>query len=185
MVIKYKTTAKEKPQLQGEMHRIMVSGYTVGNTRAYAYPEGQPSQTKLLIPANTNTIIRITGTATVIGGTSSTYTQGYTEGFSYYTAFKNVQGTITQLSTAGGQQEFSIREGANPTTCTLYIATSDAELKFGLDDSQTDTERIWSMSVDMSIQRVNNMLIPYGENWAIFQNRSNIQFMNYDFMLWN
>ena len=185
MVIKYKTTAKEKPQLQGEMHRIMVSGYTVGNTRAYAYPEGQPSQTKLLIPANTNTIIRITGTATVIGGTSSTYTQGYTEGFSYYTAFKNVQGTITQLSTAGGQQEFSIREGANPTTCTLYIATSDAELKFGLDDSQTDTERIWSMSVDMSIQRVNNMLIPYGENWAIFQNTSNIQFMNYDFMLWN
>ena len=185
MVIKYKTKAKGKPQLNGEMHRIIVSGYTTGNTRGYAYPEGQPSQTKMTIPANTNTIIRITGTATVIGGTSSTYTQGYTEGFSYYTAFKNVQGTITQLSTTGGQQEFSIREGANPTTCTLYITTNDAELQFGLDDSQTDTKRIWSMSVDMSIQRINNMLVPYDENWAIFQNTSKIQFMNYDFMLWN
>ena len=185
MVIKYKTTAKEKPQLQGEMHRIMVSGYTVGNTRSYAYPEGQPSQINLLIPANTNTVIRITGTVTVIGGTSSTYTQGYTEGFAYYTAFKNVEGTITQLSTTGGQQEFSIREGANPTTCTLYITTNDTELQFGLDDNQTDTKRIWSMSVDMSIQRINNMLIPYGENWAIFQNRNSIQFMNYDFMIWN
>ena len=185
MVIKYKTKAKGKPQLKGEMHRIMVSGYTEGNTRGYAYTEGQPSQQKLYIPANTNTVIRITGTATVIGGTSSTYTQGYTEGFSYYTAFKNVQGTVSQLSTVGGQQEFSIREGANPTTCTLYITTSDAELQFGLDDSQTDTKRIWSMSVDMSIQRVDNMIVPYDENWAIFQNRSNIQFMNYDFMIWN
>ena len=185
MVVKYKTTAKGKPQLKGEMHRIMASGYTEGNTRGYAYPEGQPSQQKLYIPANTNTVIRITGTATVIGGTSSTYTQGYLEGFSYYTAFKNVEGTITQLSTVGGQQEFSIREGANPTTCTLNIATSDGELQLGLDDSQTDTKRIWSMSVDMSIQRINNMILPYDESWAIFQNGSNIQFMNYDFMLWN
>ena len=186
MVIKYKTKAKEKPQLQGEMHRIMVSGYTVGNTRSYAYPVGQPSQQKLLIPANTNTIIRITGTATVIGGTSSSYPIGRTEGFSYYTAFKNVQGTITQLGTTGGTPEFALKESSAPaSTCTLYIATSDAELKFGLDDSQTDTERIWSMSVDISIQRINNMVVPYNVKFAIFQNRDGIQFMNYDRMLWN
>jgi hypothetical protein len=186
MVIKYKTKVKGKPQLNGEMHRIMFLGYTTGNTRGYAYPEGQPSQTKITIPVNTTTIIRITGTATVIGGTSSSYTIGTLEGFSYYTAFKNSQGTITQLGTTGGTPEFALKEASAPaSTCTLYITTNDSELQFGLDDSQTDTRRIWSMSVDMSIQRINNMVFPYGDDWAIFQNRDGIQFMNYDRMLWN
>ena len=185
MVIKYKTTQKGVPRLQGEMHRIVATGYTEGNTRGYAYPAGTEYSIKPFVPTNSNMIIRITGTATVIGGTSGTYTVGTTEGFSWYTAFKNVNGTITQLSTAGGQQEFSIREGANPTTCTLYITTSNGQLQFGLDDSQTDTKRIWSLTIDLAVQRLPNLAIPYGENWAIFQNGSNIQFMNYDFMLWN
>ena len=185
MVIKYKTEQKNTPQLQGEMHRIVATGYTEGNTRGYAYPAGTEYGIRPFVPTNSNMIIRITGTATVIGGTSGTYTVGTTEGFSWYTAFKNVNGTITQLSTAGGQEEFSIREGANPTTCTLNIATSNGELQFGLDDSQTDTKRIWSLTIDLAVQRLPNLAIPYGENWAIFQNGSNIQFMNYDFMLWN
>ena len=185
MVIKYKTEQKNTPQLQGEMHRIVATGYTEGNTRGYAYPAGTEYGIRPFVPTNSNMIIRITGTATVIGGTSGTYTVGTTEGFSWYTAFKNVNGTITQLSTAGGQQEFSIREGANPTTCTLNIATSNGELQFGLDDSQTDTKRIWSLTIDLAVQRLPNLAIPYGENWAIFQNGSNIQFMNYDFMIWN
>tara|TARA_R110002096_G_scaffold255135_1_gene448428 strand:+ start:3593 stop:7039 length:3447 start_codon:yes stop_codon:yes gene_type:complete len=185
MVIKYKTTQKGTPRLNGEMHRIVATGYTEGNTRGYAYPAGTKYNRKPFVPYNSNMIIRITGTATVIGGTSSTYAVGTTEGFSWYTAFKNVNGTITQLSTAGGQQEFSIREGANPTTCTLNIATTNGELQFGLDDSQTDTKRIWSLSVDLAVQRLPNIALPYGENWAIFQNTSNIQFMNFDKMLWN
>lgn len=185
MVVKYKTTQKGVPRLQGEMHRVIATGYTEGNTRGYAYPAGTEYNIRPFVPFNSNMIIRITGTATVIGGTSATYTVGTTEGFSWYTAFKNVNGTITQLSTAGGQQEFSIREGANPTTCTLNIATTNGELQFGLDDSQTDTKRIWSLSVDLAVQRLPNLAIPYGENWAIFQNTSNIQFMNFDKMLWN
>ena len=185
MVIKYKTKQKGVPRLQGEMHRIVATGYTEGNTRGYAYPAGTEYSIRPFVPYNSNMIIRVTGTATVVGGSSATYTLGTTEGFSWYTAFKNVNGTITQLSTAGGQQEFSIREGANPTTCTLNIATSNGELQFGLDDSQTDTKRIWSLTIDLSVQRLPNLALPYGENWAIFQNTSNIQFMNFDKMLWN
>tara|TARA_R100001594_G_scaffold86_2_gene398 strand:+ start:745 stop:4197 length:3453 start_codon:yes stop_codon:yes gene_type:complete len=186
MVIKYKTEQKNVPRLEGEMHRIVATGYTEGNTRGYAYPAGTKYNLRPFVPSNSNMIIRITGTATVIGGTSATYPVGTTEGFSWYTAFKNVNGTITQLSTAGGLQEFSITEGPSiPTTCTLYITTSNGELQFGLDDSQTDTKRIWSLTIDLAVQRLPNIAIPYGENWAIFQNASNIQFMNYDFMLWN
>ena len=185
IIIKYNTARKGTPQINGESHRIIASGYTEGNTRSYAYPQGNKNGAKIFLPADSNTIIRINGIVTVIGGTSSTYTLGTTEAFSYYTAFKNVNGTVTQLSTVGGQQEFSIREGANPTTCTLYITTSAGQLQFGLDDSQTDTKRVWQLSVDLSVQKIHNLGLPYAENWALYQNGDNIQFMNYDLMIWN
>ena len=130
-------------------------------------------------------IIRVKGIATVVGGTSSTYTLGYTEGFAYYTAFKNVNGTTTQLSTAGGQEEFSIREGANPTTCTLHIDINNGVLRFGLDDSQTDTKRVWQLSAEIDVNRINNMVLGYGENWAIYQNSQNIELQNGDYLIWN
>jgi len=186
MVIKHKTKQKGVPRLQGEMHRIIATGYTEGNTRGYAYAEGRQYERRMFVPYNSNMIIRITGTATVIGGTSTSYPLGSTEGFSYYTSFRNLNGTITQLGTAGGTPEFTLKEASAPTsTCTLNIATSNGELEFGLDDGQTDTKRIWSLSIDLAVQRLPNLALPYGENWAIFQNTSNIQFMNFDKMLWN
>ena len=184
IVVKYKTEQKGVPRLQGEMHRIILTGYTEGNTRGYAYPQGRSTEKQLFVPYNTNMIIRVSGTATVVGGTSSTYTVSYTEAFAYYTAFKNVNGTITQLGTPGGTAEFALKE-TGVATCTLYLTTSSGVLEFGLDDSQTDTKRIWSLSVDLAVQRLPNIGIPYGENWALFQNGSNIQFQNFDFMLWN
>ena len=120
-----------------------------------------------------------------IGGTSSTYTLGSTEGFAYYTAFKIVNGTTTQLSTAGGQQEFSIREGANPTTCTLYIDISSNVLRFGLLDSQSDTKRVWQLSADIDVNKVRNMTLGYGESWALYQNGQTIQLQNGDYLIWN
>jgi hypothetical protein len=116
---------------------------------------------------------------------SSTYTLGYTEGFAYYTAFKIVNGTATQLSTVGGQEEFSIREGANPTTCTLHIDIDDNILRFGLDDSQTDTKRLWTLTVDADVNRIKNMSLEFDGNWALYQNGDNIQLQNGDYLLWN
>jgi hypothetical protein len=185
IIIKYGTKKRDIPQLEGESHRIVLSGNTSGNTRGYAYPEGDVYSTPLRIPNNINMIIRVKGIVTVVGGSSSTYSLGYTEGFAYYTAFKNKNGTITQLSTAGGQQEFSIREGANPTTCTLYISTANDILRFGLDDNQTDTKRVWQLSVDLDINRINNFNLGYDENWAIYQNSQNIELQNGDYLLWN
>tara|TARA_R110002020_G_scaffold157169_1_gene339685 strand:+ start:1901 stop:5377 length:3477 start_codon:yes stop_codon:yes gene_type:complete len=186
IIIKYQTARAGTPQLNGESHRIVLSGFTEGNTRSFAYPEGDKNSRQIYLPADTNTMIRINGIVTVVGGTSATYTLGVTEAFAYYTAFKNVNGTVTQLSTAGGQQEFSIREGSNPTTCTLNIATgTKGLLQFGLDDSQTDTKRVWQLSIDLSIQRLHNLGLPYDTNWALYQNGDNIQFQNFDLMIWN
>jgi hypothetical protein len=185
MVIKYSTVKRNIPQIQGESHKIVLSGNTTGTTKGYAYPESDQYGKSINIPDNINMIIRVKGIATVVGGTSATYTLGTTEGFAYYTAFKIANGTATQLSTAGGQQEFSIREGSNPTTCTLDIDISSNVLRFGLEDSQTDTKRVWQLSADIDINRINNMSLGFDENWALYQNGQKIQLQNGDYLIWN
>ena len=185
VVIKYKSKRNSAPKLKGESHRLVLTGNTEGNTRGYAYPEGTLNSKPLKIPGGTNMIVRVKGIATVIGGTSSTYPVGTTEAFAYYTAFKNTIDGVTQLSTPGGQSEFSIREGTNPTTCTLYIDINNGILRFGLDDSQTDTRRVWSLSVDLDINSIFNMYFGYNENWALFQNGNYIYFEGGNLLIWN
>ena len=62
---------------------------------------------------------------------------------------------------------------------------SGGVLRFGLDDSQSDTKRIWTLTVDMDVNRIHNMSIGYGEDWAIYQNSNNIQFQTGGFLIWN
>ena len=186
LVIKYRNSKGSEPLLAGESHRVVLSGHTNGNTRSYAYINGDSSQRKIPIPLNSSMIIRLKGTATVIGGTSSSYPIGTVEGFAWYTAFKNVEGLITQLSTPGGQQEFSIREGANPTTCTLYISTlNDGSVEFGLDDNQTDTRRLWVLTVDLDVNAIFNMGQNYDDVYAQYQNYTFIELQNNDRLIWN
>ena len=136
------------------------------------------------MPDNVNIIIRVKGLATVIGGTSSTYTLSYTEAFAYYTAFKIVNGTATQLGTAGGVAEFGLKESGS-ATCTLYIDISSSLLRFGIQDSQTDTKRVWELSAEIDINKINNLELGFDENWALYQNGQNIQFQNGDYLIWN
>ena len=185
IVIKYSNTLRNTPLLNGESHRIVLSGNTNGNTRGYAYVEGNSNQQKIPTPVNTNIIIRVKGTATVVGGTSSSYPLGTLEGFAYYTAFKNIGGAVTQLSTAGGQQEFSIREGANPTTCTLHISASGGVINFGLDDSQTDTRRLWVLTVDVDVNSVVNLERNFDDDKALYQNLNIILLQNGNDLIWN
>ena len=178
------------PILHGESHRSILIGYTEGTTRGYAYPEGKrepgPVYT-LMIPKESNMLIKVKGTATVIGGTSTTYPVGNTEGFSYYTAFKRVGDTITQLGTAGGTPEFALKEGGLTSTCSLNIAvdSSTFEVQFGLDDTQADTKRLWQLSVDLDVNEVNNMQLALDTNFALWQNLSGIQLENYEPLIWN
>jgi hypothetical protein len=72
IVIKHASNLPSKPQVNGEIHRLALSGYTEGDTTGYAYVQGNSKHKKITIPVNSNMVIRINGVATVVGGTSST-----------------------------------------------------------------------------------------------------------------
>ena len=38
---------------------------------------------------------------------------------------------------------------------------------------------------EIDVNRINNMTLGYGENWAIFQNSQNIELQNGDYLIWN
>jgi hypothetical protein len=189
IIIKYQANRglSARPSLTGESHRMVLVGYTQGNTRGYAYPRGITASEKIKIPVTTNMVIRVKGVVTVIGGTSSTHTLGTTEAFAYYTAFKRVTDTITQVGTAGGDIDFQLKESGGSTTATLYIDANSTtgELRFGLDDSQTDTERIWQLSVDLDVNTIDDMLVGYNAPYALWQNLSRIELENSQPLLWN
>ena len=185
-VIKYNTQRKKTPRLLGEVHRIVMTGFTEGNTRGYAHPHGTNNVPPLPIPNNSNMLVRVNGIVTVVGGTSSTYVVGTTDSFGYYTSFVNRSGTIVQQGTAGGTNEFNLHEGVFPTTCTLNIVNdADGFLEFGLDDDQTDTKRIWSLSIEISVQRLQNLIIEYKAKYALYQNSNNIAFQDGKLLVWN
>jgi len=185
LVIKYKNYSIKQPKIDGESHRMILIGNTTGNTKGYAYTQGDSSKRQIQIPINGNMFIRVKGTATVIGGTSTNYTLGTLEGFAYYTAFISKSGTITQLGTAGGTPEFSLKEGVNPQTCTLSILSDGKTIEFGLQDSQTDTQRVWQLTVDFEINNIYNIERSFSESYALFQNFDLIQLQNGEYLLWN
>jgi hypothetical protein len=183
MLIKFANANNSTPSLRGEAHRLVVIGYSTGTTRGYAYPQGKSSINNPIIPIDSNMIIRIKGTSTVVGGTSTDYPTGYTEAFAYYTAFKNVKGTITQLGTTGGVAEFNLADAT--VRCSLYITYSNGIIQFGLDDAIATTKRMWSLTVDLSVQQLENMSLGWEENWALYQNGQIITLQNYDWLIWN
>jgi hypothetical protein len=186
IVIKYRNTQRGTPVLDGESHRIVLMGHTIGNTESYAYPEGNVMSSALGVPLNCNMVIRVKAVTTVIGGKSATYTRGTTDALSYFTAFVNKENVVTQIGATGGEVDFQLRQGANPVTCTLNIVNNaNGALLFGIRDSQTDTKRVWTLTAEIQVNRVFNMDFPYDENWALFQNGANIEFENRDFLIWN
>ena len=163
--------------------------YTEGNTRGYATAKGDSTNKSIKVPTSGIAVIRLKGSATVIGGTSTDYPLGYTESFAYFTAFsKDSDGLTTQIGTAGGVEELAVKQDhTKPATCTVYITTitDTGVIKFGLDDSQTDLKRTWTLTVDFDVQSIPNIDVPYGEKLALFQNGDLIQFENSDYLLWN
>jgi hypothetical protein len=186
IIVKYNSNKTSLPQLDGESHRVVLTGHTIGTTRGYAYIQGDDNEPKLTVPINTNMMVRVNGISTVVGGSSVTHPIGNTEAFSYYTAFKNVGGIITQIGLAGGNEEFTLKE-SGASTCSLYIINTNNLLSFGLDDSQSNTIRIWQLTTEVNVNRVYNMETAYvtAGDYALFQNGDNILFQNGDDMLWN
>ena len=184
MLIQFKSTQVGFPNVNGEAHRMVLMGYTTGNTRGYAYAEGNTKANRIKLFSGTTMLVRVSGTATVVGGTSATYTLGHTEGFSYNTAFTYHGGNITQIDSPGGKTLFTLKNGG-VTNCTLYISTSNNEITFGLDDAQTDTNRVWVLTADIEVQRIQGITYEFGANYALYQNADNIHLQNNNNLIWN
>ena len=185
IAIKYNTTFPRQPQITGESHKIILTGDTDKNTKGFAYVQGNKNEKKFVLPGDSNCIIRVKGIATVIGGNSTTYVVGSTEAFAYYTAFIINNTVSRQLGTAGGTAEFSLKESGAGSVCSLYIDIDGTELRFGLQDSQTDTKRVWELSVEIDVNLVPNVGLPFGTDYALYQNGKNILFENGNYLLWN
>jgi hypothetical protein len=183
IVIKYNTTPIDVPSLQGENHRIMLVGYTEGTTTGYAYVQGDELLDRIKIPPNSNTRINVKATVTVIGGEDASYTLGHTDIIAHYTAFISMNGTITQIGTAGGVQEYQLNQTSSRVS--LYIDVSESELRIGLKDSLAQTKRIWTINLDMDVQEINNLNYPYKANYALYQDQSPINLQDYENLLWN
>ena len=189
MIIKYKNELKTGPAILGESHRMVLTGYTEGTTTGYAYPQGNKWATsnKIFLPQNSNVMISVKGMSTVVGGTDSTYVVGTTESFSYHTAFVVQGSAINQIGNVGGVQEWGLKEATLSTTSTLEIITNstDGSLEFGLKDSLADTKKAWSLVVDLNVQSLGNLQLPFGDNWAIWQSGGPIGLQNFERLIWN
>ncbi len=173
---------------RGESHRIVLTGQTIGNTTAYAYPEGASGNPSIALPNNSNVIIKVKAINTVVGGTNATYPVGTTEAFGYHTAFKMLNNTGSQIGAAGGVQEFGISDGTLRGSIGISLDTTAGQenrVLFGLIDGQANTIRVWSLTVDFSIQIIPSLSLPLDTNFAEWQDSSNIHLQNRRSLLWN
>ena len=183
IVIKYNVSPVGVPKLYGENHRIILNGFTEGTTTSYAFPQGESESPKIIMPTDSTCRISAKATVTVIGGTDSTYTVGTTDSLSFYTVFRNASGVNTQIGTAGGERLFALNEVGDRVN--LYIDINEGEIRFGLKDTQADTKRLWTLSVDLDVRLIPNLSDPLGANYALFQNSEIITLQNYELLLWN
>ena len=190
MSIKYATdTNKDNVvQLTGESHRIVLTGQTFDGVTSYAYPQGSSDYPSIGLPNNSNVMIRVNAISSITGGSNASYPVGYTESMSYYTAFKMLNNTGTQIGTAGGVQEFAIADGTVRGSLAITLGTTEGQknrVLFGLVDGLTDVQRVWALTVDFHIQVIPSLGSPLDTDWALYQDFSFIQLQNFRNLLWN
>tara|TARA_R100001440_G_scaffold22633_2_gene36984 strand:- start:3259 stop:7038 length:3780 start_codon:yes stop_codon:yes gene_type:complete len=186
--IKYSGKLGGVGSVNGESHRFILLGKTTGNTKSFAYVNGNPKSKSIVIPSNSIVNIRLKGISTVIGGYSANYPLGSTEAFAYFTAFAKIQGqSLKQLGAVNGTPEYALKESGVVGTCTMEIDTdADASIvRFGIKDLDADAIRTWQISVDYDVNIVPNTQNRIDANDAQFQNLDFILLQNEERLQWN
>jgi len=185
--IKYKNTNLNKPYLNGESHRFILIGYTEGTSVGYAYINGEDTGPGINMPSSSIVNIRAKAIVTVVGGTSSTYTQGVTEVLTYAAGFRQIDGeVIERVGSRGGDLQYGLAESGKSVTCSLFITADNVPtIDFGLKDTQSDTKRMWQLEVNLDINLIPSMSLPYETTYANYQNSMIIQLQDGNYLLWN
>jgi len=161
-------------------------GKTTGNTKSFAYVNGNSKSSTIVIPTNSVVNIRLKGISTVIGGYSANYPLGSTEAFAYYTAFAKISGqNVKQLGTVNGTPEYALKESGVVGTCTMEIEADANVVRFGIKDADADAIRTWQISVDYDVNIVPNTQNRIDANDAQFQNLDFILLQNEERLQWN
>ena len=173
-------------QLVGESHRMVLLGKTTGNTKSYAYINGSEHIATLTIPISSIVNVQVKGICTVVGGYNTTHPIGSTEAFAYYTAFKaTLEDGVVQLGTSRGAREYGITDNGLSSTCSLDIDNYQDYIRFGLQDSVSDTRRVWQITVDYDITIVPYLESRVDQNDAQYQNYKFIELQNGQRLQWN
>ena len=184
--IKYSGKLGGVGSVDGESHRFILLGKTTGNTKSFAYVNGNSKSSTIVIPTNSVVNIRLKGISTVIGGYSANYPLGSTEAFAYYTAFAKISGqNVKQLGTVNGTPEYALKESGVVGTCTMEIEADANVVRFGIKDADADAIRTWQISVDYDVNIVPNTQNRIDANDAQFQNLDFILLQNEERLQWN
>ena len=184
--IKYSGKLGGVGSVNGESHRFILLGKTTGNTKSFAYVNGNSRSSTIVIPSNSIVNIRLKGISTVIGGYSATFPLGSTEAFAYYTAFAKIAGqNVKQLGAVNGTPEYALKESGVVSTCTMEIDTDASLVRFGIKDADADAIRTWQISVDYDVNIVPNTQNRIDANDAQYQNLDFILLQNEERLQWN
>ncbi len=182
IVIKYKNTYNRALNVRGESHKIILSGTTTDDTPSYAYAEGDPKRSNIIMPKGTNMIMKVKVLSTVVGGTSTIAKLGSTEALTYFTAF-NCLNVVDQIGATGGDRTNYIMNTPSVQTA-LQILPNNNQIEFKL-VGDANTTRVWQLTVEYEINSIPSLDQGYGNNYAQFQNGNNIQLENFSYLIWN
>jgi hypothetical protein len=186
--IKYVSKFTNMPQVSGESHKLIMLATTTNIQTVASYIQGDNKKLSIPIPDTSNMMIQVNGMTTIVSSTNATYGVGVTEQFVYYTAFRNINNTVTQIGTALGKRQITQVEGGSANSFLEITSADDTEtggkkLVINAKSTEDNTIKVFTLDVNITLQRIHSL--NFDTNWALYQNGNRIQFQNNDFLIWN
>ena len=186
--IKYVSKFTNMPQVSGESHKLIMLATTTNIQTVASYIQGDNKKLSIPILDTSNMMIQINGMATIVSNSNAGGAVGITEQFIYYTAFRNINNTVTQIGDALGKRELVQVESGSSNSALEITSADDTEtggkkLVINAKSTADNTVKVFTLDVNITLQRIHSL--NFNTNWALYQNGNRIQFQNNDFLIWN
>ena len=186
--IKYVSKFTNMPQVSGESHKLIMLATTTNIQTVASYIQGDNKKLSIPIPDTSNMMIQINGMATIVSNSNVGGAVGVTEQFIYYTAFRNINNSVTQIGDALGKRELvQVESGSSNSSLEITSAddteTGGKKLVINAKSTADNTVKVFTLDVNITLQRIHSL--KFDTNWALYQNGNRIQIQNNDFLIWN